>query len=229
VAAQHDDDASARAARVSEDIQREYADALLVGDAVAAETAIGEAIQAGLGEARIYDRVIRPALQMVGDLWAGGQISVAQEHLATSITMRVLVLQREAFRLARQRSSHRVLLAAAQGELHVVGLEMAASLLRNAGYEVRLFGADLPVADIAAAVDMHKPVAIGFTTATLGTAINLPPAFQAARDRDPEIGILVGGGAIAEGWEGTWGVVVCRHVADAIEHVDAFVRRASRN
>jgi methanogenic corrinoid protein MtbC1 len=138
-------------------------------------------------------------------------------------------LQREAFRLARQRSSHRVLLAAAQGELHVVGLEMAASLLRNAGYEVRLFGADLPVADIAAAVDMHKPVAIGFTTATLGTAINLPPAFQAARDRDPEIGILVGGGAIAEGWEGTWGVVVCRHVADAIEHVDAFVKRASRN
>jgi hypothetical protein len=76
---------------------------------------------------------------------------------------------------------------------------------------------------------MHKPVAIGFTTATLGTAINLPPAFQVARDRDPEIGILVGGGAIEDGWEGTWGVVVCRHVADAIEHVDAFVKRADRN
>ena len=229
MAAQHDDDASARTSRVSADTQREYADALLAGDPPAAETAIREAIQAGLGEATIYDRVIRPALQMVGDLWAEGHISVAEEHLATSITMRVMVLQREAFRLARRRTSHRVLLAAAQGELHVVGLEMAASLLRNAGYEVRLFGADLPVADIAGAVNMHKPVAIGFTTATVRTASNLPAAFDAARDRSPEIGILVGGRAINDGWESAWGVVVCRHVADAVEHVDAFVKRADRN
>jgi methanogenic corrinoid protein MtbC1 len=228
VAAQHDEDASARASRVSAEIQREYADALLAGDPRAAETAIREAIEAGLGESAIYDRVIRPVLQMVGDLWADGHISVAQEHLATSITMRVLVLQREAFRLARQRSSHRVLLAAAQGELHVVGLEMAASLLRNAGYEVRLFGADLPVAEIAAAVDMHKPVAIGFTTATMSSATNLPAAFEAARGRDPDIGILVGGRAAEEGWR-TSGVVVCTNVADAIEHVDALVRRADRN
>lgn len=229
MAAQHDEDASARASRVSADIQREYADALLAGDPPAAETAIREAIEAGLGEARIYDGVIRPALQMVGDLWADGHISVAQEHLATSITMRVLVLQRDVFRLARQRSSHRVLLAAAQGELHVVGLEMTASLLRNAGYEVRLFGADLPVADVASAVDMHKPVAIGFSAATAMTAINLPPAFDAARDRDPKIGILVGGRAISEGWQGTWDVVVCRHVGDAVDHIDAFVKRAGRN
>jgi MerR family transcriptional regulator, light-induced transcriptional regulator len=165
---------------------------------------------------------------MVGDLWADGHISVAQEHLATSITMRVVVLQREAFRLARQRSSHRVLLAAAQGELHVVGLEMAASLLRNAGYEVRLFGADLPVAEIAAAVDMHKPVAIGFTTATITSAVNLPSAFDAARGRDPDIGILVGGRAADDVWR-TSGIVVCTNVADAIEHVDALVRRADRN
>ena len=228
MAAQHDDDASARGSRVSDDVQREYADALLAGDSAAAETAIREAIQAGLGEAKIYDRVIGPALQMVGDLWAEGHISVAQEHLATSITMRVLVLQREAFRLARERSSHRVLLAAAQGELHVVGLEMAASLLRNAGYEVRLFGADLPVAEIAAAVDMHKPVAIGFTTATPMSAMNLPAAVEAARNRDPDIGIVVGGRAADDGWR-TSGVVVCSHVADAIEHVDALVRRADRN
>ena len=228
MAAQHDDDPSARASRVSEDVQREYADALLAGDPAAAETAIREAIQAGLGEAKIYDRVIGPAQQMVGDLWAEGHISIAQEHLATSITMRVLVLQREAFRLARERSSHRVLLAAAQGELHVVGLEMAASLLRNAGYEVRLFGADLPVAEIAAAVDMHKPVAIGFTTATPMSAMSLPAAFEAARDRDPDIGIVVGGRAADDDWR-TSGVVVCTHVADAIEHVDALVRRADRN
>jgi MerR family transcriptional regulator, light-induced transcriptional regulator len=229
VNAKHDDDASARESRVAGDAQRAYADALLVGDLVAAEAAIREAIQAGLAEAVIHDGVIRPALQLVGDLWADGHISVAQEHLATSITMRVLVLTREAFRLARQRTSQRVLLAGAQGEQHVVGLEMAASLLGHAGYDVRHFGADLPVTEIRNAVEMHKPVAIGFTTATVMTAINLPAAFDAAREGSPDIGIVVGGRAVNDRWAETLGVVVCSHVADAVEHVDAFVKRADRN
>jgi hypothetical protein len=30
-------------------------------------------------------------------------------------------------------------------------------------------------------------------------------------------------------WAETLGVVVCSHVADAVEHVDAFVKRADRN
>ncbi len=225
----YDEEAAGRESQVAEEAQRAFADALLSGAPRAAEAVIHDAIQAGLAEGVIDDRVIRPALQLVGDLWADGHISVAEEHLATSITMRVLALQREAFRLARQRTSHRVLLAGAQGEQHVVGLEMAGSLLLHAGYDVRVFGADLPVTEIADAVTRYTPAVIGFTTATVMTAVNLPAAFDAVRDRSPDIGIVVGGLGAEDGWGPAWGVVVCRHVADAVDHVDAFVKRAARN
>jgi MerR family transcriptional regulator, light-induced transcriptional regulator len=211
------------------EFQRAYADALLAGDPAAAESVIRDAIEAGLDEVTIDDRVIAPALKLIGDLWADGRISVADEHLATSISVRVMTLQREAFRVARERASRRVLLAAAQGERHVVGLEMAASVMLHAGYDVRLLGADVPVVAIGAAVVRHRPAVVGFTTATSLSAINVPAAVDAVLRVAPDTGIVIGGRGVDAGLAALPDVVVCEHVADAVAQVDALVRRAGRN
>ena len=229
MAADHQDENLERDLRLAEQFQRAYADAVLAGDERAAERVIREAIEAGLSEALIGDHVIRPALVLVGDLWADGRITIADEHLATSSSVRVLALQREAFRVARERASHRVMLAGVQGELHVVGLEMAASVILHAGYDVRMIGADLPVGDVAAAVTRHRPSVVGFTTATSLTAVNLPASFDAVRRGRPDAGIVVGGRAAHPGLAAGAGVAVCRHVADAVAQVDGLVKRAGRN
>jgi methanogenic corrinoid protein MtbC1 len=229
VPADHQDETRERELRIAQELERAYADALLIGEPRAAEQVIREAIDAGLAEATIDDRVIRPALTLVGDLWAEGQITIAEEHLATSISRRVLMLQREAFRVARQRASRRILLAGVEGEQHVVGLEMAASVLIHAGYDVRMFGADLPVADIPVVVDRHRPAVVGFTTASWLSAINVPAAFEAVRRAAPGTGIVVGGRGAEDRLAARSGVVVCRHVADAVELVDALVKDAHRN
>jgi MerR family transcriptional regulator, light-induced transcriptional regulator len=132
-------------------------------------------------------------------------------------------------RVARQRASRPVLLAGAQGEQHVVGLEMAASVLLHAGYDVRLFGADLPIAEVAAAVDRHRPAVVGLTTATALTAVNLPAAFEALRRASPDVGIVIGGRGVGAALIASWDIIVCRHVTDAVGQVDALVRRARRN
>jgi MerR family transcriptional regulator, light-induced transcriptional regulator len=215
--------------RRAAEFQRAYADAILAGEQRTAERIVREAIDAGLTETAIADRIIRPSLVLVGDLWAEGSISVADEHLATSITVRVTMLLREAFRVARQRGSRRILLAGAEGEHHVVGLELASSVIGHAGYDVRLLGADLPVAAITSAVARHRPSVVGFTSATVLTAVNLPDAFEAVRRAGRHIGIVVGGQGILPEMAAEWDVVVCRHVADAVEEVDALVQRARRN
>jgi methanogenic corrinoid protein MtbC1 len=211
------------------ELQRAYADALLAGDAVAAEAVAREAIEAGLDEATIDDRIIAPALVLIGDLWAEGQVSIADEHLATSISIRVMTLQREAFRVARERASRRVLLAGAQGERHVVGLEMAASVILHAGYDVLMLGADVPVAALASAIERHRPAVVGLTTAMSVSAVNVPDALAAVRSVAPDAGILLGGRGVDHVLVALPDVLVCRHVADAVPHVDALVRRAGRN
>ena len=102
------------------DLGRAYAKAVLAGDEVGAELAVRDAIDARLTTAQIDDEIIAPALWLVGRLWARGEISIADEHLATEISLRVLALQREATRTMRGRAGQKALLAAPAGELHTV-------------------------------------------------------------------------------------------------------------
>ena len=157
--------------------------------AKAAERIVREAIEAGLAEALIDDDVIRPALVLVGDLWAEGRISVADEHLATSISVRVTRSS------ARRSGSSR---AAPVGASCSPGSRASATSSASrwperalhAGYDVRMFGADLPVASIAAAVERHRPAVVGFTARRWRRRSNLPAAVEEVRrgerdHRDP--------------------------------------------
>src|SRR5512145_2459849 len=101
--------------------------ALVAGDPRTAERVAREAIDAGLDQGTIDEGIVAPAMRHVGDLWHRGEITVADEHLATDISFRVLALQREAFRVAARRAREPVMLAAVEGEQHVLGLEMAGS------------------------------------------------------------------------------------------------------
>src|SRR4051795_10170969 len=112
------------------ELVRAYASALLTGDEIEAEAVIRDAIEAKLGMATIDEEIIAPALWLVGELWQRGEISVADEHLATEITTRVLALQHETRRVRHDRRDRRVLLATPSGEQHVVALRMLANLLR---------------------------------------------------------------------------------------------------
>src|SRR5690349_20153173 len=113
-------------------------------------------MDAGLTPAQIDVELIAPALFIVGEKWALGEILVADEHLASEIALRVLALQRETYRTRGRRHGRRVLLLAPEGERHVIGLNMATDLLIAAGYDARLLGADVPLVDIATAVARHR-------------------------------------------------------------------------
>src|SRR3712207_1522351 len=112
-----------------DELQRTFTEALLQADEPTAELVLREAVEAGIDEATIHDMVIAPAMRVIGDLWEAGELSIGEEHLATSIAMRCVTLHRERFRVARRRGGRLVVLAAVEGEQHVVGLGMAASLL----------------------------------------------------------------------------------------------------
>src|ERR1700754_1834246 len=103
-------------------LARAFARAVLSGDESAAGTVIRAAIAAHLSPTEVSEEIIAPALWLVGDLWQRGEITVADEHLATEISLRVLVLEQEARRVQRGRRDTRVMLATPPGERHVVAL-----------------------------------------------------------------------------------------------------------
>jgi methanogenic corrinoid protein MtbC1 len=206
-----------------------FAAALLVGDARAAEIAVRDAIEAGLAAATIDEDVVAPAMRHIGDLWERGDITVADEHLATDIAYRVLALQRESFRVARRRTAQRVMLAAVEGERHVLGLHMAGDLLAHAGFEVRALGADVPIDSLSPVVERHDPDVFAFTATMAEAGQLLPLAIDEVRRSAPSIQVILGGAGVPDDLVESHWLTVVRGVTSVVEDVDALLHRASLN
>jgi methanogenic corrinoid protein MtbC1 len=214
---------------VAGELRRRYLEALLAGTEDAAESVIREAIDTGTPEAVIGGEVIAPAMRMVGDLWERGKITVADEHLATQISMRVLALQREAFRAAARRADAPVLLLGIEGEQHVLGLEMAASILRHDGYSVMMLGGDVPLSNLPAAIDRHRPFVVGLTATMPGALGRLRAAIDGIHGHAPGVGVIAGGSAVPASLASVADVAVCSHIADAVALVDGLLHRSASN
>jgi MerR family transcriptional regulator, light-induced transcriptional regulator len=211
------------------ELGRAYAAALLAGDEIAAEITIREAMEARLSTAVIDDEIIAPALWLVGELWERGEITVADEHLATEISLRVLALQREAGRVARGRAGHSVMLAAPAAELHVVALRMAGNLLRDAGYHVVMLGAAVPPEALRAAAGRHRPDVVCLSSTMRGGGDQVLIAMYEVQDEWPAASFVVGGRGLTSRVQARPGVEVCRRVSEVVEAVDAMVKRAGLN
>ena len=210
-------------------IGRAYAEALLAGDEIAAEVAIRDALEAKLSNAEIDELIIAPALWLVGELWQRKEISVAEEHIATEISLRVLALQREAARLARARQEHLVMLAAPSGEQHVVALRMVANLLREAGYDAMMLGPDVPPQALATAAGRHQPDVLCLSATMAGGSDQVLVAIHEVQQACPGAAYIVGGRGLTSRVQAGAGIAVCERVSDVVESVDALIKRADLN
>jgi len=208
---------------------RAYAEAILSGDEVAAERVIREAMDAEVSTARIDQEIIAPALWFVGELWQRGEITVADEHIATEISLRVLALQREARRTAGARGARRILLATPSGELHVVALRMIGNLLDDAGYTTVMLGPDVPPVALAAAATRFEPDVICLSATMPGGGDKLLIAMHEAQRARPATRFLVGGRGVSSRVQSRPGIEVCRRLTEAVDAVDALVKRAAEN
>src|SRR3954452_2897968 len=143
---------------------REFVRALLDGNARDAEGTVRAALADGLKPAAVHVAIVAPAMRTVGDLWARDEITVADEHLATAITYRALNAVSAAGGRPPAPSRQRVMLAALEGERHVVALQMVADTLEAAAFDVLLLGADVPLGALAAAGARHAPAVLGLST-----------------------------------------------------------------
>ena len=131
-----------------------------------------------------------PLLVEVGERWATGELSVAEEHLVTN-AVRARALRRLAEPWPGIRG--RAVFACAPGERHEVGLLALAALLAMDGWGVVYLGAEIPVdAALALAHSVDAAVAC-FSVTMLDNRDALVAGLKAEQRDDTEI--VIGGQA----------------------------------
>lgn len=128
----------------------------------------------GFGTARIYERVLAPALAEIGRMWHLREATVADEHFATGATRMIMAeLRRNAPREARRGRS--ALCTSVGGDLHDLGIRMVADVFEFAGWESECLGADMPAAEIVDALESRVTGRFDLLAIAANTTLGLRP------------------------------------------------------
>jgi DNA-binding transcriptional MerR regulator len=123
----------------------ELADALAAFDEPRADAVLDSLLATATIDA-VLARVVVPYLHELGERWQRGDVSIAQEHVASA------VLRGRLLGLARgwgRGLGPRIVLACAPGEQHDLGLIAFGLALRGRGWRVVYLGADTPITSVA--------------------------------------------------------------------------------
>jgi MerR family transcriptional regulator, light-induced transcriptional regulator len=173
-------------------VRADLGQALLALDADRADDVLTEAFTLFSVE-DVCLQVLQPLLIDIGDRWHAGELSVAEEHYATSFVRARLFGLLQAYQPSHTRGPV-VFTACAPDEWHEVGILIVSVFLARRGLSVRYLGPNLPLEGLAAIVGRHHPAAVVLSAQSQETARKLRRAAQAVQEGPPPHPRVVFGG-----------------------------------
>ncbi len=169
---------------------------LLAGDELGSWAIVEDGLASGLTAEQVHLELLGPALTQVGDRWVAGEIDVADEHLASTTTVRVLGRMAPLV-TARGRSKGTVVLAGAAGDQHALPTALLSDLLRIRRFAVVDLGANTPSASLVKMTQRHDDlVAVGICASSDQGSQNVAQIITDLRATGATMPIFVGGSAL---------------------------------
>jgi methanogenic corrinoid protein MtbC1 len=172
---------------------------------------------ARMGPVEFLEARLGPLVRAIGDSWEKNELEIRHEHFLSERVGDLLRALRAP--LEERATGPLVVFATLPGEVHGLGLQMAALVLAATGCRILYLGTDVPVAQVAAlARDLSaRAVAISLSSATKGASS--ANALRKLREALPRRVALVAGG------EGTPAARPGIDVFHSLRDLDAWGRR----
>ena len=193
-----------------------YLQVALGGEKRAAIKLANLLLERGVPVIDMYANVFTAAMERVGELWRAGKISIADERLASEITMAVMEKMRSAVKLPRHFSA-RIVILCIEGEQHYIGARMIADLFQIEGWNVDFMGPDVPTSALSSMILHRRPQ-------LLGLSVTLPQNKRRIGDVIDEIArlefrpsLLLGGQSVSANDYWQSGELTIRVAANALD------------
>jgi methanogenic corrinoid protein MtbC1 len=100
------------------------------------------------GLTEFYDKLLKPVMYRIGDLWQQGQLDVATEHASTNTAISLIKIINERLTVRTTEpgtsSEYKAVICTPDGELHGLACNMIESLLLNKGFKVYNISTSIP-------------------------------------------------------------------------------------
>jgi methanogenic corrinoid protein MtbC1/DNA-binding XRE family transcriptional regulator len=178
-----------------EQVQSAYLSALLNGSAREAAEIVDRGLALGLSPSKLYLKVLMPAQEAMGNLWHEGKLPIAEEHIATQITINEMSRLRHLFR-PKASLGVRAMVTSVDGDPHYIGCRVVADFLFLDGWEVDFLGTDTPSDEIVKHAEKKGIDLVGLGITLAQNLEELKATVKALRSLKKPPRIMLGGPAI---------------------------------
>lgn len=188
------------AARVETGLDVEaYAAALMANDLAGAIALAQKDIDAGTAPADVVSRGLIPAITIVGEKFQNGQVYIP-EMMISARTMSATLdhFKKQLAGKGEAKKLGTVVIGTVQGDLHDIGKNLVAMILKGQGFQVEDLGVSVSTARFLQAVREKKPEIVAMSALLTTTMIEMKNTIEALKEagfRD-KVKVIVGGAPV---------------------------------
>ncbi|MDI9570559.1 MAG: homocysteine S-methyltransferase family protein [Pseudomonadota bacterium] len=187
--------------------------------------AVIEAALDGVAAGELVDKRMIPAIMRVGELYERQtyflpQLMASAEAMKRGLARLAPLLAASATNAA---GKGRIVLATVRGDIHDIGKNIVALMLRNHGYEVIDLGKDVTTAAILTAIKEHRPRAAGLSALMTTTMTAMGDVIAAARREGLAVPFILGGAVVTAAYAESLGAAYARDSVEAVRVIGGLL------
>ncbi len=179
---------------------------------------VEETIASGIGADKLVSGTMVPAIERVGDLFDKKEYFLPQ-LIASAETMKIAFerlkpyLKKDELKKGKKTV---VLLATVKGDIHDIGKNIVALMLKNHGFEIIDLGKDVSADKIIREIKRHKSPIVGLSSLMTTTMINMKEIIDKSKEKGLNCRFIVGGAVVTKAYANSLGA---KYAADGVEAV----------
>ena len=171
---------------------------VLAGNDAEIQGHVQELLDRGVHAKDILNRGMLTAMEVIGGRFRDGTVFIPEVLLSARAMNAALTVLEPHLAKEQKEASGRILLGTVRGDLHDIGKNMVATMLRGVGFEVIDLGINISVDDFVAKVEQHRPDILGMSALLTTTMPEMKKVIDglAARGLRGTVKVMVGGAPV---------------------------------
>ncbi|BBJ28687.1 homocysteine S-methyltransferase family protein [Athalassotoga saccharophila] len=171
----------------------------------------------------IIENHLKPVMDRVGDLYGSGKIFLPQLILAAQTAQKAFEKVQKLIPSGSE--TGKFVIATVKGDVHDIGKNIVATIVKSAGYRVIDLGRDVPSERIIETVEKENPVMVGLSAMMTTTAPRIKEVVDGMKKKHLNVPVIAGGASLNETLAKDLGAdFYAKSATDAIKYLKMVIR-----
>lgn len=205
---------------------RKVSEAITEGNRDGIVDLVESAVASGINPSTLVDDIMIPTIIRVGEFFDERKYFLPQ-LIASAEAMKAALGYLEP-RLEHEKTAQVgkrvIILATVKGDIHDIGKNIIALMLKNHGYTIIDLGKDVPPDAIMKAIRNAHPDVVGLSALMTTTMVNMKEAIDLARTEGYSCPFIIGGAVVTQSYAVSIGASYAKDGVEAVRVIDQIIK-----